>query len=93
LDGFVERTQKNVTGTVKLKLYKGNVIVVGRESPYSLYREDYATFGKDDVYDQKDAQGFINCFGLSLKVSSMLNINGTGKSTYKKPDFSKFKRD
>ncbi len=93
LDGFVERTQKNITGTVKLKLYKGNVIVVGRESPYSLYREDYATFGKDDVYDQKDAQGFINCFGLSLKVSSMLNINGTGKSAYNKPDFSKFKRD
>jgi argininosuccinate synthase len=93
LDGFVEKTQKNVTGTVKLKLYKGNVIVVGRESPYSLYREDYATFGKDDVYDQKDAKGFINCFGLSLKVRSMLNLNGTGESSYKKPDFSKFKRD
>jgi argininosuccinate synthase len=93
LDGFVERTQKNVTGTVRLKLYKGNVIVVGRESPFSLYREDYATFGKDDVYDQKDAQGFINCYGLSLKVRSMLNLNGTGESHYKKPDFSKFKRD
>ena len=93
LDGFIERTQENVTGSVKLKLYKGNAIPVGRKSPYSLYREDYATFGEDDVYNQQDAEGFINCFGLPLKVRSMLNINGTGKTNYKRPDYSRFKRD
>lgn len=93
LDGFIERTQENVTGSVKLKLYKGNAIPIGRKSPYSLYREDYATFGEDDVYNQQDAEGFINCFGLPLKVRSMLNINGTGKTNYKRPDYSRFKRD
>lgn len=93
LDSFVNQTQENVTGTVRLKLYKGNVIVVGRKSPFSLYREDYATFGEDDVYDQKDAEGFINCYGLPLKVKAMLQINGTGKSNYGKPDYTKFKRD
>ena len=74
-------------------MYKGNAIAVGRKSPYSLYREDYATFGADDVYDQKDAEGFINCFGLPLKVRAMLNLDGTGKSDYDVPDYSKFKRD
>lgn len=93
LDHFVEQTQEHVTGTVRLKLYKGNAIAVGRKSPFSLYREDYATFGEDDVYDQKDAEGFINCFGLPLKVRAMLKLNGTGASDYKKPDYSKFKRD
>ncbi|NQT26313.1 argininosuccinate synthase [candidate division KSB1 bacterium] len=93
LDGFVEQTQKHVTGTARLKLYKGNAIAVGRKSPFSLYREDYATFGEDDVYDQKDAEGFINCFGLPLKVRAMLKLNGTGASDYEKPDYSKFKRD
>jgi argininosuccinate synthase len=93
LDGFVEKTQSRVTGTVKLKLYKGNAIPVGRKSPFSLYREDFATFGKDDVYDQKDAEGFINCFGLPLKVRAMLKLNGTGEAGYEQPDYSKFKRD
>jgi len=93
LDGFVEETQKHVTGAARLKLFKGNTIAVGRKSPFSLYREDYATFGEDDVYDQKDAEGFINCFGLPLKVRAMLKLNGTGLSEYKKPDYSKFKRD
>jgi argininosuccinate synthase len=93
LDGFVNSTQKNVTGTVKLKLYKGNAIIAGRQSPYSLYREDYATFGEDDVYDQKDAEGFINCFGLPLKVRAMLKLNGTDSTDYKQPDYSIFKRD
>jgi len=93
LDAFVESTQAHVTGTVRLKMYKGHAIAVGRKSPYSLYREDYATFGADDVYDQKDAEGFINCFGLPLKVRAMLNLDGTGKSDYEKPDYSKFKRD
>jgi len=59
LDGFVDVTQAAVTGTVRLKLYKGNIIVAGRKSPYSLYREDYAAFGEEDVYNQQDAQGFI----------------------------------
>jgi argininosuccinate synthase len=93
LDGFIERTQERCTGTVKLKLYKGNVIVVGRKSPFSLYREDFATFGKDDVYDQKDAKGFINCFGLPLKVQALLKIDGIGTHQYMEPDYSKFKRD
>jgi argininosuccinate synthase len=93
LDAFVEKTQERVTGTVRLKLYKGNCTVLGRKSPYSLYREDYATFGQDDVYNQKDAEGFINLFGLPVKVKAMIEIDGTGKSEYRRPDYSKFKRD
>jgi len=93
LDAFVAETQKKVTGTVRLKLYKGSCTVVGRKSPYSLYREDYATFGEDDVYNQKDAEGFINCFGLPLKVKALLDIEGTGQSSYRAPNYSKFKRD
>jgi argininosuccinate synthase len=71
LDGFVQVTQKTVTGAVRLKLYKGNVIVAGRKSPYSLYREDLATFGEEAVYNQKDAEGFINLFGLPVKVQAL----------------------
>lgn len=67
LDAFVDYTQKKVTGTVRLKLYKGNCIVVGRKSPYSLYNADLATFEEDEVYNQKDAEGFINLFGLQMK--------------------------
>lgn len=93
LDGFIQKTQEKVTGTVRLKLYKGNVIVQGRKSPYSLYREDYATFGEDDVYNQHDAEGFINLFGLPLKVKALIDIEGTGLSEYRHPDYSKFKRD
>ncbi len=73
LDAFVQATQKTVTGSVRLKLYKGNVIVAGRESPYSLYREDLATFGKEAVYNQKDAEGFINLFGLPVKVQALVD--------------------
>jgi len=93
LDAFVARTQQNVTGTVRLKLYKGHCSVVGRKSPYSLYREDYATFGQDDVYNQKDAEGFINLFGLQTKVKALLDIEGRGASSYAQPDYSRFKRD
>jgi len=93
LDAFVDKTQEYVTGTVRLKLYKGNCIVVGRKSPYSLYREDFATFGQDDVYDQKDAEGFINLFGLPLKVKALRDIEGFGRSTYQAPDYRLFKRD
>jgi len=93
LDGFVMITQKHVTGAVHMKLYKGNVIVTGRESPWSLYREDYASFGMMDVYDQRDAEGFINLWGLPMKVDAMLSINGTGQSRFRAPDYSIFKRD
>ena len=93
LDAFVQVTQEQVTGTVRLKLYKGNIIIAGRKSAYSLYREDYASFGEEDVYDQKDAEGFINLFGLPMKVEALLSIDGGGASRYRKPDYSKFKRD
>lgn len=92
-DAFVQVTQQSVTGTVQLKLYKGNIIVAGRKSPYSMYREDYASFGEEDVYNQKDAEGFIQLFGLPLKVEALLSIDGSGKSRYRQPDYSKFKRD
>jgi argininosuccinate synthase len=93
LDAFVRVTQRQVTGTVRVKLYKGNVIVVGRKSPYSLYREDYASFGHMDIYDQRDALGFINLIGLPLKVEALVAIEGGGESRYRAPDYSKFKRD
>lgn len=93
LDGFVDITQETVTGTVRLKLYKGNLIAAGRKSPYSLYREDYASFGEEDVYNQQDAHGFIQLFGLPLKVAAMLEMEGGGASHYRQPDYSKFKRD
>ncbi len=93
LDAFVRETQQAVTGTTRLKLYKGNVILVGRKSPRSLYREDYATFGQEDVYNQKDAEGFIRLFGLPMKVRALLDIERRGKSEYAQPDYSKFKRD
>ncbi|MCO1602703.1 argininosuccinate synthase [Desulfosporosinus nitroreducens] len=72
LDAFVNVTQKNATGTVRVKLYKGNCTLAGVKSPYSLYNEAYATFGEDGVYDQKDAGGFINLFGLPLKVRALM---------------------
>ena len=72
LAAFVDKTQENVTGKVRLKLYKGNMINAGVESPYSLYSEKIATFGESD-YNQKDAEGFINLFGLSIKTKAMLD--------------------
>jgi len=72
LDAFVKVTQKNVTGTVRLKLYKGNCTPAGMKSPYSLYNPEFATFGEDAVYNQKDAEGFINLFGLPLKVRALM---------------------
>lgn len=70
LSAFVDSTQENVTGDVKLKLYKGNIIDAGVTSPYSLYDEDIATFDEDEVYNQKDSAGFINLFGLPIKVQA-----------------------
>ncbi|NCC66835.1 MAG: argininosuccinate synthase [Clostridia bacterium] len=78
LDAFVESTQKNVTGKVKLKLYKGNMINAAVSSPYSLYSEDIATFGESD-YNQKDAEGFINLYGLPIKVKAMMEQGLLGK--------------
>jgi len=72
LAAFVDKTQETVTGKVRLKLYKGSVADAGVQSPYSLYSEDFATFGVDEVYNQHDAEGFINLFGLPLKVRAML---------------------
>jgi len=93
LDGFVDVTQRKVTGEVRIDLYKGNVIVTGRRSPYSLYREDYASFGHMDIYDQHDAEGFINLFGLPNKVEALLAIDGGEVSRYRQIDYDKFKRD
>jgi len=94
LDAFVAKTQQNVTGEARLFLYKGNVMVLGRRSPYSLYREDLATFGEDDVYKQSDAEGFINLYGLPLKVQALMEALGPDKLPgYCAPNFSKFKRD
>jgi len=70
---MVDETQKNVTGTVRMKLYKGNCIVVGRKSPHSLYSEDFATFEGDEVYNQKDATGFIKLSALRMRIRAMLN--------------------
>ena len=71
LSAFVDKTQEHVTGDVRLKLYKGNIIDAGVKSPYSLYDEDIATFDEDEVYDQNDSAGFINLFGLPIKVQAM----------------------
>ena len=72
LDAFVDKTQETVTGDVKLKLYKGNIINAGTTSPYSLYDPEVATFDEDEVYDQNDSAGFINLFGLPIKVKAKL---------------------
>ncbi len=71
LSAFVDNTQETVTGDVKLKLYKGNIIDAGASSPYSLYDEEIATFGEEEVYNQADSAGFINLFGLQTKVRAL----------------------
>ncbi len=73
LSAFVDKTQENVTGEVKLKLYKGNIVNAGMTSPYSLYNEEYATFDEDAVYNQKDSAGFINLFGLPTVVKAKMD--------------------
>jgi argininosuccinate synthase len=98
LDAFFDATQQYVSGDVRLKLYKGNIIPVGRKSDFSLYREDFATFGQDSVYDQSDAEGFITLFGLPLKVQAMRDLvisqpKGTVPDDLAAPDYSIFKRD
>lgn len=75
LDAFVNQTQQTVTGVVRVKLYKGNIMSAGVKSPYSLYHEGFVTFGQDEVYNQKDAEGFINLFGLPLKIRALMMQN------------------
>ncbi len=94
LDAFLAAFQKYVSGTIRVKLFKGHCLVAGRRSIFSLYREDLATFGKEDVYDQSDAEGFINLFGLPGKVEALLSDVGIKKGQYRAPDYFKtFKRD
>ncbi len=73
MSAFADSTQQNVTGEVKLKLYKGNIIDAGMTSPHSLYSEEMATFGEDEIYNQADSAGFINLFGLPIKVKALLD--------------------
>ncbi|WP_123052887.1 argininosuccinate synthase [Clostridium sp. JN-1] len=73
LDAFVETTQKNVTGTVKLKLYKGNVITAGVDAPHALFDQEISSFGASDLYSQKDAGGFINIFSLPSKIKAVVD--------------------
>jgi argininosuccinate synthase len=79
LDAFVDVTQQHVTGVARLKLFKGTATVAGRESPYSLYQPAYATFGKDNVYSQKDAEGFIHLFSLPIKITAGLEAERKGR--------------
>jgi argininosuccinate synthase len=93
LQAFVSATQVRVTGRVRLRLHKGAVTVIGRSSTESLYREDLATFGADDVYDQRDAGGFIRLFGLPMKVQAMLRGASEEAQALAAPDQGWFKRD
>lgn len=78
LQAFIDETQRNVNGRVRLKLYKGNCVVVGRQSGSSLYHPDFATFEGDEVYNQKDSEGFIRLNGLRLKIASLLDRSRKG---------------
>jgi argininosuccinate synthase len=75
LDAFVDKTQETVTGTVRLKLYKGNIMSAGKESPNALYDAGISSFGASDLYDHKDAEGFINLFSLPSKIKAYKNLN------------------
>ena len=77
LDGYLDETQEHVTGTVTLKLYKGNIMAAGKESPYALYDEGISSFGASDLYDHKDAEGFINLYSLPSKINAYKR-NGVG---------------
>jgi len=89
MDAFIDTIQTRVTGTVRLKLYKGNVIIAGRKSPHSLYREDLATFAEDSIYNQKEAEGFINLFGLPNKVEALLDMAGVRATSYRERKYKK----
>ena len=79
LSAFADKTQEHVTGTVKLKLYKGNIIKAGAWSDWSLYSEEIATFGEDHVYNQADSKGFINLYGLPIKVQAQVDAKNAKK--------------
>ena len=79
LEAFIDKTQETVTGTVRLKLYKGNIIPAGSRSPYSLYNQEIASFTTGDLYDHKDAQGFINLLGLPMTVRSLMKMHNEKK--------------
>jgi len=83
LSAFVDKTQEHVTGKVRLKLYKGNIIKAGVWSDWSLYSEEIATFGEDEVYNQNDSAGFINLFGLPIKVQAQVNAKNATKMQIK----------
>jgi argininosuccinate synthase len=89
MDAFIDTIQTRVTGTARLKLYKGNVIIAGRKSPHSLYREDLATFAEDSIYNQKEAEGFINLFGLPNKVEALLDMAGVRATSYRERKYKK----
>ena len=89
ISAFVDSTQELLTGTVKMKLYKGSAVVAGRKSPNSLYSEEFATFSEDEVYDQTDAEGFINLFSLPLKIRAMQKFSVEGMPT---PEHEKLER-
>ena len=79
ISAFIDKTQETVTGSVKLKLYKGGIRVASKTSPYSMYSEAMATFEEEEVYNQKDAEGFINLFGLQLKIFNQVRNRTTEK--------------
>lgn len=84
LDAFIDATQVNVTGEVKLKLFKGSCTAIASQSPYSLYNEAFVTFGEDAVYNQKDAEGFINLFTLPIKIKALMMQEGIGQDELSK---------
>jgi argininosuccinate synthase len=95
LQAYIDATQESVTGTARVKLYKGNVIIVGRKSPFSLYNEDFATFEKEDVYNQMDATGFIRLNALRLKIQALTKDKrsaGTGKTEKRSAERRKLDR-
>ena len=79
LSAYFDKVNETVTGTVKLKLYKGNIIPAGSTSPYSLYNESIASFTTGELYNHKDADGFINLFGLPIKVKALLDAERNNK--------------
>jgi len=89
LDAFIDSTQTRVTGKVRLKLYKGNIINAGIQAPHSLYREDLATFAEDDIYNQREAEGFINLFGLPSKVEALLDSSEGYGTKYRERKYKK----
>ncbi len=98
MDAFVDVTQKHMTGTVKMRLYKGNTTPVARKSPYSLYNEEFATFAQDSVYNQSDAAGFISLFGLPMRVAALRDLKTAGviigeSEPVTELDFDKVQRD